>query len=64
MRTPLLSAELEAAVKPLQNKRNAGRDNIIAELFKYGTDNITKELQQFIMKLKELENTQMKSVKA
>ena len=44
MKTPFTSGEVQAAIKQLQNNKRAGGGNIKAELLKYGTENITKEI--------------------
>ena len=44
MNAQCTSGEVEAAIKQLQNNKSAGRDNIKAELLKYGTENIVKKI--------------------
>ena len=44
MKTPFTSEEVQAAIEQLQNNKSVGRENIKAELLKYGTENIAKEI--------------------
>ena len=44
MKIPFTSEEIETAIKQLQNNKSTGRDNVKAELLKYGTEDIAKEI--------------------
>ena len=44
MKTAFTSGEVQAGIKQLQSKKNAGRDNIKAEQIKYETENIPKDI--------------------
>ena len=44
MKIPFTSEEIETAIKQLQSNKSAGRDNVKAELLKYGTKDIAKEI--------------------
>ena len=52
MKTPFTREKVQAAIKQLQNRKTAGRNNIKVALLKYE-----------MLKWQELENTQMRSIK-
>ena len=52
MKTPFTREKVQAAIKQLQNRKSAGRNNIKVALLKYE-----------MLKWQELENTQMRSIK-
>ena len=44
MKIPFNNEEIQIAINQLQNNKSAGRDNVKAELLKYGTEEISKEI--------------------
>ena len=44
MKIPCTNEEIQIAINQLQNNKSAGRDNVKAELLKYGTEEIAKEI--------------------
>ena len=44
MKIPFNNKEIQIAINQLQNNKSAGRDTVKAELLKYGTEEIAKEI--------------------